>query len=108
MSSCASGTFPYTIKPGDTLWSIAERYNTTIEEISNVNPDININFLYVGQVICIPYLVNNRNFSRSEVDLMNKMRELWEEHDVWTRSTILSIIADSRLARYKFCHQPPS
>jgi hypothetical protein len=32
-----------------------------------------------------------KKFTKSQVKLINKFRMLWEEHDVWTRSTIVSI-----------------
>lgn len=52
--ACPQGTFPYKIQPGDTLWAIARRFNVTVQEIINVNPNINPNMLFVEQTICIP------------------------------------------------------
>lgn len=46
--------FPYTIRPGDTLYNVAQRYNTTVDAIMRVNPGINPFNLLVGQVIFIP------------------------------------------------------
>lgn len=43
----------YQIVPGDTLYSIARRYNTTVDSILALNPFISTN-LMVGQVIKIP------------------------------------------------------
>ena len=43
----------YQIVPGDTLYSIARRFNTTISDIMAINPDIST-ILQVGQVIKIP------------------------------------------------------
>ena len=43
----------YTIEPGDTLYSIARKYNTTIAEIMALNNDLST-VLQVGQVIKIP------------------------------------------------------
>lgn len=37
------------------------------------------------------YLTRQR-FSQSQVALINEFRMLWEQHDVWTRSAIMSII----------------
>lgn len=47
---------PYTIRPGDTLYAIAKRFNTTIEAIMRANPGINPYNLLIGQVILIPTL----------------------------------------------------
>ena len=45
----------YTIMTGDTLWSLARRYNTSVEEIMFFNPDItDPDRIYVGQTIAIP------------------------------------------------------
>ncbi|MCG0278741.1 MAG: LysM peptidoglycan-binding domain-containing protein [Thermanaeromonas sp.] len=51
---CPGGTFSYVIQPGDTLYSLARRFNTTVASIQAVNPGIDPNNLQVGQVICIP------------------------------------------------------
>lgn len=51
---CPQGSFAYTIRPGDTLYLLAQRYNTTVEAIQRLNPGINPNNLQIGQVICIP------------------------------------------------------
>lgn len=45
----------YTVKSGDTLYNIAERYNTTLNAIITANSDINPNLIYVGQQILVPY-----------------------------------------------------
>ncbi|NLY75308.1 MAG: LysM peptidoglycan-binding domain-containing protein [Firmicutes bacterium] len=46
--------FIYTIMAGDTLSGIARRYNTTVDAILRVNPDLDPNRLFIGQRICIP------------------------------------------------------
>ncbi len=46
--------FIYTIKSGDTLYSLANRYNTTVRAILQNNPELNPNNLVVGQQICLP------------------------------------------------------
>ena len=45
--------FMYTVKNGDTLYSIAKKYNTTVQKIINLNYLTNTN-LYPGQVLRIP------------------------------------------------------
>lgn len=44
----------YEIKVGDTLWSLAIRYNTTVNNIVSANPQIDPNRLSIGQKIRIP------------------------------------------------------
>ncbi len=51
---CPPNTAPYTIRPGDTFFALAQRFNTTVPALIAANPTVNPNFLQVGQVICIP------------------------------------------------------
>lgn len=47
-------TVNYTVKSGDTLYSIAGRYNTTVAQIVSANKLPNANLIRVGQVLKIP------------------------------------------------------
>lgn len=51
---CPTNHYPYTIQPGDTLNTIANRLEVSLSRIIAANPGINPNYLSVGQVICIP------------------------------------------------------
>ena len=44
----------YTVRPGDTLWSIAKRFGIPLEVLVQANPRINPGEIYPGQVIVIP------------------------------------------------------
>lgn len=44
----------YTVKPGDTLFAIAQKYNTSVNQILKINPGLNPDNLQVGQVIKVP------------------------------------------------------
>ena len=60
-----SGMFMYTVRNGDTLYSIAQRYKTTVKAIQELNYLKTIN-LEVGQVLRIP-----ENYSNTENSLPN-------------------------------------
>jgi surface antigen len=53
-SSCASGDQVYRVASGDTLGTIATRYNTSWQSLASYNKLANANMLYVNQTICIP------------------------------------------------------
>jgi len=87
----------YTIQPGDSVWQLAQRFHTTVQRIQELNPQINVNLLQAGRTILIqpgsksygnkPYCI-----SPAGLEIMNEMRKLWEQHSVWTRSAINSIV----------------
>jgi len=89
----------YKIKPGDTLYSLAKKYNTTVEDILYVNPKLNPYNIEVGDMIIMPsntkmpptYSFSAHNISPAELELMNAMRMTWEQHVFWTRMTIISM-----------------
>ena len=49
----AQETVTYTVKSGDTLSEIAEKYNTTVEKLAAKNNIKDIHLIYVGQVLVI-------------------------------------------------------
>ena len=50
---CPFGTLPYNINNGDTLASIAKKFNTTVSSLIETNPDLDPYNLTIGQRICI-------------------------------------------------------
>lgn len=54
----SNNTGYYTVKSGDSLWSIAKKYNTTVDEIKNLN-NLTSNTLRIGQQLRIPNLESN-------------------------------------------------
>ncbi|MGB4721567.1 MAG: LysM domain-containing protein, partial [Bacillota bacterium] len=47
------GRVVYYVRPGDTLWAISSRYGVTVYKLIELNPGINANALWAGQVIII-------------------------------------------------------
>ena len=56
----APGLFPYTVRPGDTLWAISRRFGTTVAELVNLNHITDPNLIYPGQVLEVPGNANMR------------------------------------------------
>ena len=48
-----NGTIQYTIRPYDTIWMLAQVFNTTVDSILDLNPGIEPRNLMIGQVITI-------------------------------------------------------
>ncbi|UCZ52158.1 LysM peptidoglycan-binding domain-containing protein [Bacillus shivajii] len=44
----------HTVHPGETLWSIANRYNVSLDALMQVNTIHHPNILYIGQTLRIP------------------------------------------------------
>nr|WP_296484623.1 LysM peptidoglycan-binding domain-containing protein [uncultured Acetatifactor sp.] len=52
-SSQSGPYFEYTVRPGDTLWLLSRRYDTTVEAIKSLN-GLTSDMLNIGQVLRIP------------------------------------------------------
>ncbi len=51
---CPPGTVIYRIQAGDTYYSLAGLYNTSVAAIVSANPTVDPNRLRIGQAICLP------------------------------------------------------
>ena len=60
-----SNTFIYTVKKGDSLYKIAQKYNTTVQAIINLNNLKSIN-LSIGQTLKIPETYTNGDMELPE------------------------------------------
>ena len=50
-----NGFTNYEIKPGDTLWNLANKFSTTVNAILTANPELNSANLKIGETIIIPF-----------------------------------------------------
>lgn len=55
--STSSNEVRYTVQKGDSLWAIANKYNTTVDKIKSAN-NLSSNVLQIGQVLVIPSSTN--------------------------------------------------
>lgn len=44
----------YTVRPGDNLWSIAQRFNVTLQALMNANNIADPSQIFIGQRLLIP------------------------------------------------------
>lgn len=52
--NCPPGSFPYTVRQGDTLYALAKRFETNVSRLAELNSITDINVLNVGDTLCIP------------------------------------------------------
>jgi LysM repeat protein len=50
---CRGGLL-YGVRAGETLFSIARKFDVTVDELIDANPDVDPNKLQIGQILCIP------------------------------------------------------
>ena len=53
-----AGAIIYMVQPQDTLWKIAKRYRTTVEDILSINEIENPDLIYPGQKLLIIKMVH--------------------------------------------------
>lgn len=95
-STVFAQTQVYTVKPGDTMWKIAVKYQIGISEIIAANPQIkNPNLIYPGQKINIPNIDDTKAQENEVIRLVNVER---------AKKGLPALKANwqlSRVARYK-------
>lgn len=95
-------TIQYTIRQGDNLYQLSRYYQTTVQDILALNPNIDPYNLRVGSIITIcpgDRFISSASASNPpacpntsmQFDLMGNMREAWIQHVYWTRLLLISI-----------------
>ncbi len=62
-----ANTNTYMVQKGDSLWSIAQKYNTTVDTLKKLN-NLTSNDLYVGQILLIPEKTTNTPDNKPSTD----------------------------------------
>ncbi len=65
-TNSTNNTITYTVVSGDTLYSIARRYNTTVDELKRIN-NLTSDILSIGQVLKIPTNSTNNTITYTVV-----------------------------------------
>lgn len=66
----------YTVKAGDTLWSIARRFNTTVEDLMKYN-NLSSDVINVGTVLTIPTTTDSSTNLNSSMYVVKAGDTLW-------------------------------
>ncbi len=62
----------YVVKPGDTLYNIAKRYNTTADILKNIN-NLDNNLLKIGDILTIPDTSNYKTYVVKDNDTLQNL-----------------------------------
>lgn len=80
----------YTVKPGDSLWLIAQNFEVTLEKLINANSLVNPNVLHVGQVLNLP---KNSSQSAPASSPAGAIARPWPEvHNAFARHSTATVI----------------
>ncbi|PAQ12729.1 hypothetical protein CD798_17835 [Bacillaceae bacterium SAOS 7] len=76
LSHAQSNYQSYTVKPGDSMWRIAVKFQIGLQEIINANPQVKTpSLIYPNQVLKIPLLTDVKNFEQEVIRLTNVERQ---------------------------------
>ena len=82
----------YTVVKGDTLWNIARRYNTTVDELVKLNKIKNRDLIYIGQKLKIP---NNlkyfKKYTGNSVSIVDALKSIGADYSFEYRNKIAKV-----------------
>lgn len=73
----------YDVVKGDSLWSIAKKYNTTVDKLRDLNPNIKNDLILPGQKVV---------YNKKEAKAIYNLREDWNNQDEWNKNNISAIM----------------
>ncbi|MFV8827896.1 LysM peptidoglycan-binding domain-containing protein [Alkalihalobacterium sp. APHAB7] len=71
----------YTIQPDDTLWSIAQQYGVTVDQIIDLNEGLNVRSLQIGSDISLATEDNEANHVYHTIQPGNTLSEIASVYD---------------------------
>lgn len=84
-------TIFHVIQPGDSLYRLAQRYQTTVPDIIMRNPGINAYNLQVGSRLRICPGFESGEMRPEQRELNNDMRQAWSQHNFWGNMFLVSL-----------------
>ncbi len=70
----SNNNLTYIVKPGDTLYNIAKRYNIDINDIKQIN-NLDSNLLKIGETLIIPNTSNYQNYVVKDNDTLESIAD---------------------------------
>lgn len=102
----------YTVKPGDSMWKIAVRYQVGLSEIISANPQIkNPALIYPGQKITVPNIDDIKAQENEVIKLVNAERAkrgLPALKANWQLSRVARYKSQDMIDKNYFSHQSPT
>lgn len=108
----AQGMDVYTVKPGDTLWIIAQKYQVGLSEIINANKQFkNPALIYPGQKVNVPLLTEVKSVEGEVIRLVNverSKRGLKPLTHNWQLSRCARVKSEDMRNKNYFSHTSPT
>ena len=84
-------TLRYTVQPGDSLWFIAQTYNTTVADIMAYNGLSNADIIYPGDVLWVPGLAD------SDFNLLSQLVQAESEGEPYAGQVAVAAVVLNRV-----------
>lgn len=84
-------TIFHVVQPGDSLYRLAQRYQTTVPDIIMRNPGINAYNLQIGSRLRICPGFESGEMRPEQRELNNDMRQAWSQHNFWGNMFLVSL-----------------
>lgn len=102
----------YIVKPGDSMWKIAVKYEIGLSELAKANPQIkNISLIYPEQKITIPNIGSVKALEDEVIRLVNLERSdrgLEKLVKNWELSRVARYKSQDMINKSYFAHQSPT